>query len=516
MPSNYDFIMNYRKEAVYDVYAQICSDIKHYDRITRKQMVQAIYAVYQAKPDLFLNLMLTEEWEELGRFLKKRKRDIFNLSNVGFHFLIVHDLIHLSMADEIKPLYQKIVLDEEKRKKDEYIRFFIGLARIHGLIDLPDAYAIFHRFFQDISFETFKTLPSQLPRIFTDIEFYDFDVYDLIRHKDCFIEYDDIENDQRKHVYSQADYVSVSKYWLNLEDPQLKKMYDVLEKKGSPSVIQHALERTWIEMANNLILSEYAILKYLIDGLDNEEEAVELFNYYMMRLPKYRFQGEPANEITHDFKPIERKVYQTYDPCPCGSGIKYKFCCLNRKKLLENEAILTRVDNDVIYFLIDDIIFFANQKIGMFDTDIERDTFIETLSPEDFRKIKTHVFEHMELIDQYIIEHFEDYPSEVLDTLGHFKRAKTGHFVAIEYRDQKLVVLSSDEEHAYMLTGLSTPLAELLSVDRLPVFIDITLIPFKNRIIYPIDFSEIPIPLGPNIRKRLDEIMKNVAIETTF
>ncbi|MFP4187296.1 MAG: SEC-C domain-containing protein, partial [Acholeplasmataceae bacterium] len=345
---------------------------------------------------------------------------------------------------------------------------------------------------------------------------YEYDLREVIKHEHCFVGHDGGRDYKRKHVYTKADYLSVSKQWLNLEDPQLRKMYGVLEKRMSLQSLRNSLESLWTDIANDIEPSDYTIPEHLINGLGDQEKAIELFNYYLSRLPKYRFRGEPTYEIAHDFGPIERKVYKKHDPCPCGSGIKYASCCLNQKKLLKNEAILTRTDSEVIYFLIHDILYFTNQKIAMFDTEIAREEFIDSLPQEDFHRLKTHVFEHVEYIEQYMAEHFEDYPPEILHALDLFRRAKTGHFVAIEYRDQKLVVLSSDEKHAYVLTGLVSPLSELISVDRLPKFIDITLIPFKNRIIYPIDFAEIPITLGPGIRKRIEKIMEGIEIETTF
>jgi hypothetical protein len=516
MSANYDLIMSYRKEFVYELYVGLCKNPKPYHRITRKQMAQALYAFYRENTEIFKNLLLATEWNELKHQLEKKNNDILALPSAAVRFFIVHRLPDVKLSEEIAPLYERMTFDEEKRKNDELIRFFIGLARIHGYLDLDEAYAIFHRFFPDYDYETFVELPRRLPRVFMDIVFVDYVFDHVIRYKECYVDSNAARDDHPRRTYTLKQYLSVATYWIDLEDPIQKRMYDVLKKGLSPFRLKMELQNIWMHIANDMEPKFQIIGEHLLKELKDEQEASDLFNHYLRKIPKFRYKGDTLDDLVEDVKPPERKVYDKYDPCPCGSGMKYKFCCMNRKKLLDNRAVLEEGDKLLLYALLDDILYFTNQRIGLVDKDQYRHDFMSNLSPNDYLELTNRLFENKEHLEAYIIDQFDDCDSNTLDVLEDMRRAITDQFVAVAYRDQKLVLLASDDKTAYAISGLHDPLSELISVDRLPVFLKMTLIPFKGRIVYPIIFNQTPFSLGPNMRDRIDETMKNIKITTTL
>lgn len=303
---------------------------------------------------------------------------------------------------------------------------------------------------------------------------------------------------------------------MNLEDPKQKRMHDILKKGMRPLMMDYGLQNIWMHIANDVEPNNDIIPERLIRELGDEEEALELFNHYLRNIPKYRFKGDTLTELIDEIGPPERKVYHKYDPCPCGSDMKYKFCCMNRNRLLENKAVLEKEDIHLLYALIDDMLYFTNQRVGVADKDQYQQDFISNLSQDEYLELKKHLFDNTEHIDAYIAEHFDEYASGTLDVLADMRRSITGQFIAIRYLDQKLVLLASDEKTAYVLSGISAPLSELVSFDRLPVFLKLTLLPFKGRIVFPIDFHEMPFSLGPNMRDHIDEVMKNIKLTTAL
>lgn len=205
MAANYDFIMSYRKEFVYGNYTALCENPKPYDQITRKQMAKAIFSVYREEPTIFKNLLLTEEWEEVKQQVHKKKPDLLAIPGPAIHFYITERLPNIKVPEEISSLCDTLTLDDEKRKNDEIIRFLIGLVRIHGSMNLEDAYPIFHRFFPEYDYKTFVELPRRLPRVFTDIVAFDYVYDDVLRYEDCHVDSNSSGDDHPRRTYTLAE-----------------------------------------------------------------------------------------------------------------------------------------------------------------------------------------------------------------------------------------------------------------------------------------------------------------------
>ncbi len=75
------------------------------------------------------------------------------------------------------------------------------------------------------------------------------------------------------------------------------------------------------EFLKSILGSEY-------DNLDNEE-LDELYDEFYNDDFEDVFIDEPEDEIDYEIKPVKTKIGRN-DPCPCGSGKKYKKCCMNK------------------------------------------------------------------------------------------------------------------------------------------------------------------------------------------
>ena len=140
------------------------------------------------------------------------------------------------------------------------------------------------------------------------------------------------------------------------------------------------------------------------------------------------------------------------------------------------------------------------------------------LKQEDITKIKTKLWENTEVIDEYISS--VDLPEEDKQTLGGWKNNVSGHFMVITHLKKYSVFMNDKEDILYGVTGISSPIAEMLPLDMLPMMIQTTLLPFKGRIIYDSLFSVCSSQIGPNVKKNCkasySEIKEQKGITSTL
>lgn len=94
-----------------------------------------------------------------------------------------------------------------------------------------------------------------------------------------------------------------------------------------------------LSVKTDLILdqSQYTLLSNSIDLSTNEfEEYFELFTQFALTLRSWVNNGYTINELDKP-KPSIKKIGRN-EPCPCGSGKKYKKCCLNKLTISSNSS----------------------------------------------------------------------------------------------------------------------------------------------------------------------------------
>ena len=148
----YDYLMNFKKEGVYDIYFRVCFDRKDYNAITKKKMIEEIIMVYQ-NPYILIDLCSAKELKLIEKLLKLKGKDpkksekllmenqeiFYTLSSKALVDVLFSDSV--TLFDELIDVQKEIfnVVDwKAVAFRDRINEFLVGFYKIMGklLIDV--------------------------------------------------------------------------------------------------------------------------------------------------------------------------------------------------------------------------------------------------------------------------------------------------------------------------------------------------------------------------------------------
>jgi len=208
-----------------------------------------------------------------------------------------------------------------------------------------------------------------------------------------------------------------------------------------------------------------------------------------------------------DFPTTKKEKIGRNDPCPCGSGKKYKKCC--GKFANSKSAQLSSEECQEFYETFYGLLDFVNKKKNVVNFKIKPE-YPNNLNDMILHKVREVLWEEPELIDEYISE--SKLPQEKIETLELWrKKHKKGMFFMLEYQSEYVVVLSADkqrEDILYGIQGISNSIAKVLG-RTLPVTLKTVLLPFKGKIIYDGFIATMPIEYKDGARKAFREMYES-------
>lgn len=182
------------------------------------------------------------------------------------------------------------------------------------------------------------------------------------------------------------------------------------------------------------------------------------------------------------------------DPCPCGSGRKYKKCCA-----LFNDAGTAQLSSDecrLFYETWYGLMGFVNERERVIRHKIKPE-YPNAVSDMLIHRVREVLWENPELISEYISR--TKLSEEKAGILGLWRQNhKKGMILILEYQPEYAVALASNEQgkdRLYGIKGISNSLAHALRRD-LPAQVETVLLPFKGKIIYDSFMSSLQIGFG--------------------
>lgn len=196
------------------------------------------------------------------------------------------------------------------------------------------------------------------------------------------------------------------------------------------------------------------------------------------------------------------------DPCPCGSGKKYKKCCGMYDH--NQKAKLSKSDVDLFYETWMGLLAYVNERKQLFNP-----KYI-LLSPSEnnqdyIYEIRNALWQEPDLILDYI-EDSSLSQEKVRLLISWLDYHENKLFFVIKYNAEYAVFLSSTdngEERFYAVKGITDPIATILQ-RQLPYPVSTVLLPFKGHIIYDSFLETNEISYGPNLTKHLEETTKKL------
>ena len=177
------------------------------------------------------------------------------------------------------------------------------------------------------------------------------------------------------------------------------------------------------------------------------------------------------------------KKVQPNQPCPCGSGKKYKKCCAPIG--ISGAAQISSSERKLFYETWYKLLDFVNQKLHVVHYKFSLqypDFHDETL----LRKIREKLWANKELIGEFLRSDSNLSDKEINLLQSWEKHHVKARFVLVKYELEHAVFMTASEDRdikLYAVKGMTESIAESLHL-QLPVILDTVLLPFGDKIIY--------------------------------
>ncbi|MGQ9625241.1 MAG: hypothetical protein ACUVXA_19265 [Candidatus Jordarchaeum sp.] len=145
---------------------------------------------------------------------------------------------------------------------------------------------------------------------------------------------------------------------------------------------------------------------------------------------------------------------------------------------------LPEKDVELFYKLYHPLLVYVNVKENIVESINSPEDIKELPDKRELGKIRTHLYNHLELIGSFVAENPLNFSSTELNIISGWKNFVKGEFLVFRYMKKYTVFLKTDgPPKAYGVLSLYTPFEEMLG-SSLPVMVDCVLLPFKDKIVY--------------------------------
>lgn len=253
-----------------------------------------------------------------------------------------------------------------------------------------------------------------------------------------------------------------------------------------------------------------------IDNIDQANEYLKLIMDLHNNIPHYALYGYSPNELMkrqiEEMKKQEendrRNKIGRNEPCPCGSGKKYKHCCLNKvvKVDFRNEQYKDCIDKEdaIMFFALRNILLdYTNYKYKI-NPELEVLSDINNSNPEEVQAIREKLWSDTNIINDYIKENPNNLDEQSLEIISEWNKKKINDkFVLYKYEDEYSVFIG--EENIYYVKGLKETIKNIIPEYRLPIFVETVLLPFKEQIIYDSYIIQYSMSFGKGMKDIFDK-----------
>ncbi len=509
------------KEMLYFVYTNISGGLKSYERITRKQMIEDIYAdisydnYYLKRTVLKKDLKLLIEAIKNGLTTITASRNslesLVRLNNAFLIFNIKYPQLVFHIPDDIIYIFKDYDLSEFDEQVDEFFYFMNGLLYTRGIVNINEAKEIFlnvkPKDFQIDFNETLNELSGQLLGLVIN----EYEYFNLLIKASMLIDLDVDELAKRKD-FSFDEYLSYGKYGFNLIKEVDLKAYQILSNYLENDFTFEAMSIFITDLNKKDSKYGKAFSEIFLMAFEGDKQAVDdFYDKFVEALPRWSYKGNLKKDIktetTIKFAERVRKQKQDKLPtCVCGSSDSFLDCCGNKEKLLKNKAILDDELGQKVYETLYTYMYIINDALDLFPVK-EKNAFFDELTHEQFVELKQKTLEYANDI-LYAPESPEQKQSDIEIMVDRgFKNNYQNYFFALKYIDQKLLLYDEELSVLFLVSGITSPLSEGVPFYDLPRVVKTTLIPLENEIIYDI-FLE-------RVEERLDDkLIKTILDET--
>lgn len=545
-------VKHLRKEFVYEQYTRIVPDFKDYEKITKTKMIEAIYKIYSDYNNI-INICTTRELKYLRKVLNgkiNKKINIpeeFNLQNATDDELI--EILKQSekikqqdkkIAWERKNLYDKFLIRfdyendkeiipeeiidpvkqalkqvnwKEKEKIDELNEILVSYVKIQGstlivpliqfvsaITDLEEE-AVNHHIFTN-----------KLTNYYLFIMKNDSDDYTknipMVVYQDYLEYYDELNEQRKKYGMAAPRKIDIDSFKtifyndLDINNSKIKKFIQVLEKEIQGYQFDNIIQSIRIcallnenrEPIKNYIKSCFERFPFYYSKVDFSmiEKLITLMDEAMDEMPSGALNGLTPNE---------------------AKKLKLEEASFKKKKIekyqKQQEACLGEKESKLFYKLYFALLEFTNQKYKINPNyKIYKQ---HGINPQEITDIIDMFWKNKDLIIlEFCIVNPYKFTKEEIKLLDGFKKGIHDSFVLVQYERDYTLLMKNGK--IYMVKGLNDNIDNIITYDKLPCFVETSLIEFNGNIVYDGIISSFPVKFGMNfiktVEKEYNESMK--------
>ena len=500
-------LINYLKEIgkknMYYFYYLITDDVKDYDRITGKKIVEEIIKFYSDYNNI-LEMCTEKELRFLEKVLNNEK-DLFNNKYFLEHFQLFKKMIIYDNDEKEEVTFFEDIYDFVKealkrvdwkkiKKNDEINSLLIGYLKVSG----------------NASIESITSIGAMFLDMSED------DVYEWLNNNKL-IKYCTVQTEE--FIESIGDYIILVNYYeyLNIIDiineeraKQAGAGFSILKPEEYREVFytgfctRKASVKKLVKEINNLgnigeIITSKVRICALLNG--DRQEIFDLIDYFtcvgLIKSKTIKDLIDPAlddmpSAVLNGLTPNENDEKKQKN---LSMNYQYK-----KNGVKQENANVSKSDKDLFYKLYFGLLEYTNRKYRV----VPKLKIYEAkgLDPAILYKVIDKLWKNIdENIDEFIQVNPFKFNKEELDIINDFKRGKSDTFIITKYEKDYTMFLSLTG--AYMVKGLTSNMDEIIPLNCLPVTVITRLLPFKGYIIYDSILNQIPISIGSNMKNNI-------------
>lgn len=286
----------------------------------------------------------------------------------------------------------------------------------------------------------------------------------------------------------------------------LKKKKVEFAKEATITMIMYIMNIVQIDVNDFMEL-----IKIDFKDIDEAKEYLRLVMNLHNNIPHYSLYGYSPNELLemhleNSSVKEERKKSKIgrNDPCPCGSGKKYKNCCLNKVIQVDFSSKeykdCVKEENSMMFFALRNLLLdYTNQKYNINKKLRNFDDICDAES-EELIDIRDKLWENPNIIKNYLKENPNKLNEELISIIKSWNEKKINkEFVLYKYEGEYALFI--DDYNIYYVKGLEERIRDMIPEQKLPIFVKTVLLPLNDNIIYDSYIQQYNVSLGNNLRK---------------
>ena len=541
-------VKHLRKEFVYEQYTRIVPDFKDYEKITKTKMIEAIYKIYSDYNNI-INICTTRELkylkkvlngkinkkinipedfnlqnateDELNEILKQRekikqqeKKTAWERKNLYDKFLIRFDyendkkIIPEEIIDLVKQALKQVDW-KEKETIDELNEIIVSYVKIQGstlivpliqfvsaITDLEEETVNHHIF-------TNKLISYYLFIMKNDSDDYTKNI-PMVVYQDYLEYYDELKKQRKKYGMAAPKKIDIDSFKtifyndLDINNSKIKKFIQVLEKEIQGYQFDNIIQSIRIcallnenrEPIKNYIKSCFERFPFYYSKVDVSmiEKLITLMDEAMDEMPSGALNGltpNEAKELKLEEASFKKKKIEKYQ--------KQQNACLGEK------------ESKLFYKLYFALLEFTNQKYKINPNyKIYKQ---HGINPQEITDIIDMFWKNKDLIIlEFCMTNPYKFTKEEIKFLEGFKKGIHDSFVLVQYERDYTLLMKNGK--IYMVKGLNDNIDNIITYDKLPCFVETSLIEFNGNIVYDGIISSFPVKFGMNFIKTVEKEYK--------